>query len=220
MIVVGSFVKQPVPGQVKTRLAAKIGNEAACRLYAAMTDDVVFKLRGNGDRRFLCYSPGSAASREHFERVAAGDYQLWPQPDKSLGERMERFFIEQFEAGAKRVIIVGSDCLTMTADTVKIAFDRLEKTDCVIGPAIDGGYYLIGQRDRSRPIFQSVEWSTRSVFWQTALLICKCNSQHLLLQIERDIDTAFDLAWLRDDVDACEYPHTARVINEIFPKHA
>src|SRR4051812_36352091 len=123
MHVLGIFVKHPMAGQVKTRLAKDIGEDRAARLYEAFTADVVARFRQITDRRFLCYAPNTDIARNHFEVrfVDAGGkmasesagpepcprgYQLWPQPDSPLGQRLEQFFAQQFDNGATRVVVI------------------------------------------------------------------------------------------------------------------
>lgn len=202
MNVLGLFVKHPVPGRVKTRLAETLGSERAAALYAAFTADLVARFRTAADRRFLCYAPDEETAHAHFRELANADYLLWAQPERELGERMRAFFDDAFNRGAERVVIVGSDSPTLPADFIEEAFRHLETRDCVLGPAADGGYYLIGQRGASRPIFDGVEWSRATVLERTTERLAGCGVQPAVLQPWYDVDTLDDLYLLRGHVRA------------------
>src|SRR5207244_4514154 len=105
----GIFVRQPVPGQVKTRLAAELGDESASRIYAAFIADLADRFRFVAAKRHLCISPATLESRRYFVAVAREDYHLWPQPDADLGGRMQSFFDEHIQEAGDRVVLIGSD---------------------------------------------------------------------------------------------------------------
>ena len=142
----GIFVKQPIPRRVKTRLAATIGNQFAADLYTAFQRDVVERFRDTGHRRILGYSPNDSSAAAYFQSMAVDDFDLWPQPELPLGGRIAAFFDAAFESGAARVVLIGSDSPSLPAAIVEDAIRMLADVDCVIGPATDGGYYLIGLR--------------------------------------------------------------------------
>ena len=202
MNLLGIFVKQPVPGHVKTRLACEVGPEQAARLYAAFIADIAERFRILADRRFLCYAPDGTQSVDYFSEISREDYQLWLQPEVSLGERMESFFEYAFSLGAKRVVVIGSDSPTLPEEMIQKAFSLLEEHDCVLGPATDGGYYLVGQRSPGFPIFASIEWSRAGVLHQTAERIAACHARLALLSPWYDIDTLDDLTVLRGHLRA------------------
>lgn len=202
MNVLGLFAKHPVPGGVKSRLAADIGDRQAAKLYAAFIADLADRFRRTADRQFLCYWPAEPAAVEYFKSVGRADYELWPQPTGSLGQRMHQFF-EQFAAGPDhRVVVVGSDSPTLPRETVVRGFDFLHDRDCVLGPATDGGYYLVGQRERARPIFESVDWSTERVLAQTVARIQGCGASLGMLPPWYDVDSLGDVRLLQGHVDA------------------
>ena len=199
MNVLGIFVKQPIAGRVKTRLAADVGNDRAAALYAAFTEDVVNRFRGLANRRLLCHTPSDEPACDHFRDLSAGNYELWPQPEGPLGERLDRFFSD---AGAKRVVAIGSDSPTLPSFLVTEAFDRLAENDCVIGPATDGGYYLIGQGGRHRPLFDHINWSQPTVLRQTIAQMESVSARPALLMPWYDVDTLDDLELLRGHIAA------------------
>jgi len=202
MNVLGIFVKQPVPGRVKTRLAAEMGNDRAAELYQAFTIDIVNRFRNTADRRFLCYTPHDPAAENYFTSRADEDYQLWPQPNGSLGERLGEFFEYSFSKNAQRVIVIGSDSPTLPQNMVEQAFFELADHDCVLGPATDGGYYLVGQRTPGIPIFDRIEWSGVDVLSQTVERIASCQARLALLSPWYDVDTLSDLKLLRGHLQA------------------
>ena len=144
MTTLGMFVKAPEPGRVKTRLAAAIGETSAAELYRAFLSDLIERFRRTADRRVLACSPADDMTREFFDQLSAGDYELWPQPDADLGTRMRMFF-ETF--GPEPVILIGSDSPTLPGEFPVAAFELLQRADVVLGPATDGGLYLIGPRE-------------------------------------------------------------------------
>jgi len=202
MNLLGIFAKQPVPGRVKTRLADAVGPERTARLYSAFITDIAARFRSLADRRFLCYAPDDRQAVNYFSEISRTDYQLWLQPDLSLGERMAAFFEYAFSLEAQRVVVIGSDSPTLPEELVNRAFTLLEETDCVLGPATDGGYYLVGQQSPGFPIFASIEWSSSGVLHQTAERIAACHARLALLSPWYDVDTLNDLTMLRGHLRA------------------
>lgn len=208
----GVFVRHPVPGQVKTRLAESIGAERACEIYAAFVVDLVETLRKVGTRRWLCFAPHSDAAFEYFKILAGADFQLWPQPETALGERMGRFFDEQVRAASESAVIIGSDSPTLPKELIVRAFEALDLGECVIGPAMDGGYYLIGQRATARDLFTGVEWGTGRVFEQTVKRVAALGARLVLLPPWYDVDTSEDLEFLRAHLRALRHEQGSPVL--------
>jgi hypothetical protein len=202
--ILGLFVKQPVPGRVKTRLAAEIGAERAAELSAAFIADLVARFRTAADRRVLCYAPATEEARRHFESIAGTDFELWPQPETNLGERLARCFALHLRQSDDRVVVIGSDSPTLPLEHVERAFELLGDADCVLGPATDGGYYLVGQRGRCRPIFDAIDWSTPRVLEQTVTRIADCGASLALLPPWYDVDTPDDLRLLAGHLRALQ----------------
>lgn len=219
--ILGVFVKHPTPGSVKTRLAAAVGPESAAALYAAFKQDIVDRFRQVAGRRVLAFNPGDVASREHFAQLAGSDYELWPQPDGSLGERLHAFF-KTYLIENERAVVIGSDSPTLPAGFATQALVLLGERDCVLGPASDGGYYLIALRKPCRALFDGVDWGTSQVLEQTVARLRAAGLSLHLLPVWYDVDTPDDLAFLRGDLAAMrhaglpvELPATDRVLNEI-----
>ncbi|CAN5263746.1 TIGR04282 family arsenosugar biosynthesis glycosyltransferase [soil metagenome] len=168
------FVKNPVPGQVKTRIARTVGDDQAVAVYQHLlryTQNVVRSFKGQcvvyyGD--FINPEDGWTG------------YQKYQQLGNDLGERMSHAFEEQFREGAERVVIVGSDCFEITPEHLNQAFDELKTTDVVIGPATDGGYYLLGMTQFHPFLLENMPWSqpllcqlTESIIRQHGLTYCR-----------------------------------------------
>lgn len=200
------FVKQPTPGRVKTRLAAAIGPERAADLYAAFTSDLLDRMRAVADRRVLYFAPDEAAARSHFAELAGGDFELVAQPDVSLGERLEACFGaatgpdrqggEDAVIGPDRIVAIGSDSPLLPLSYIDHAFALLAERDCVLGPATDGGYFLVGLRRGARSIFEDIDWSGPRVLGQTVDRVVAAGLSLGLLPPWYDVDEFDDLRML------------------------
>jgi hypothetical protein len=182
------FVRQPVAGCVKTRLAADIGPEAALFVYRellAHTRSVCTQLAVD---KYLFYV-NTIADQDDWDDT----YHKQIQQGNDLGERMQHAFSQVFGMGYERVCIIGSDCLELSADNVKEGYSLLQDNDFVIGPAKDGGYYLLGMRHRLKPVFDAINWSTSNVFQQTVEKINLLQNSLALLPVLADIDVVGDL---------------------------
>lgn len=168
--VLGIFGKKPEPGKVKTRLAAGFGDGFACEAHEAMLLDTLDawasdRFLAPGGRRVFVYSPADAGP--WFDPVVPPGLAMQPQAGGDLGARMRAFFEGEFEDGADRVVLIGSDSPTLDPSIVIGAFLCLESKDVVIGPSTDGGYYLVGCRPPVPPIFEGVAWGSADVLGQT-----------------------------------------------------
>lgn len=213
--VLGIFCKQPVPGHVKTRLASEIGDEPAARLYEAFLTDVVERLGTAGDHRILCYASDHHTSPDYFRRFAATRYQIHPQVDGNLGNRLKVFFASEFLQGADRVIVIGSDCPTIAPGVIQQAATELDRSDAVLGRSDDGGYYLIGLRRMSDDLFTGIDWSTSAVYDQQTRRLTNAGLTISTLPPIPEVDTPADLERLRDHPLLAECPNTNRVLSEI-----
>lgn len=133
------FARFPVQGRVKTRLAAATGSEFATRIYNAFLSDIIQRFRDSCDQRVLAYTPDSPESVQFFQSLAAGNSTLWPQPQGPLGRRLSDCF-ETHLTRFQRVIVIGSDAPTLPPELIAEAEESLANSDCVLGPAVDGGY--------------------------------------------------------------------------------
>jgi uncharacterized protein len=181
------FTRNPELGKVKTRLAASIGNENALEIYKFLlnhTKEIVLKI--NSNKRVL-YSE-QINTNDIWDNIVF-DKKL--QYGNDLGEKMKNAFKDGFASGYEKIVIIGSDLFDLEVSDIEIAFQQLVTNDIVIGPAEDGGYYLLGLKSIPATIFENKNWSTETVFQDTINDI-----QHLkyhLLKTKNDIDTVEDI---------------------------
>jgi rSAM/selenodomain-associated transferase 1 len=178
-------VKAPRPGFVKTRLAAAIGNEAACGAYRQLAETVVANLAPLPHTE-LRFTPDDAENE--IAHWLSDDWTARPQGEGDLGERMHRAFIE----AKGPAIIIGSDCPQVELSDLRTAAKTLQARDAVIGPATDGGYWLIGLNAPCPALFENIKWSTSDVLPKT---LEKANEAGLSVQLLReltDVDTGED----------------------------
>ncbi|VXA92840.1 Glycosyltransferase [Flavobacterium sp. 9AF] len=181
------FTRNPEFGKVKTRLAASIGQEKALQVYIELlqhTRKVV--LETDYDKRVL-YSDAINTKDMWNNHL----FQKKEQFGKDLGVRMYNAFREGFEDGYQKIVIIGSDLITLEANDLKKAFTALDINDVVIGPAEDGGYYLLGLKSIPENIFKNKEWGTHTVLKDTLKNIK--NLKYNLLEEKNDIDTFEDI---------------------------
>lgn len=177
------FVKNPVAGQVKTRIARTVGDEKAVAVYRELLRHTQAITQPLPDRRIVYY--GDFINPD--DGWNGYEKQLQRSP-ADLGERMLDAFRREFAAGAGRVVIIGSDCLALTSDHIRLAFDALSQTDIVIGPATDGGYYLLGMTQLHSFLFENMPWSQPELFQLTELAILQNGLTLKLLETLTDID--------------------------------
>ena|ERR1041385_4730203 len=184
------FVKAPRPGAVKTRLAKVIGAPAALAAYHQLVETLLTHLQQLRTVE-VCFSPDDAAAE-----VRSWIRESWsssPQGAGDLGRRLQAAFQRVFRCGAKRVVIIGSDCPAVSVEDIREAWARLRTHDVVLGPATDGGYWLIGLRQLQPELFRDVPWSSEQVFAETLRRVQRAGlSVHLLRELA-DVDT--DLEW-------------------------
>ncbi len=183
------FVKAPRLGQVKSRLAASIGEPATCDAYKKIAAHLLENLRGleNVEIRF---SPDDAENE--LRKWLGDDFDFARQSSGDLGERMHGAFQKAFAAGNERVVMIGSDCPYVTRQDVASAWKHLETHDIVLGPAMDGGYWLIGLRQPQPALFENMAWSTENVLETTLSRIRVMNLSYHCLRCLNDIDTEND----------------------------
>ncbi len=185
------FVKNPEKGKVKTRLAARVGDDKAFRIYLKLLKHTLKIAQQAKAEKQVWYSSFIDSDDKLEERGFAKKLQS----GQHLGERMEGAFQKAFESGHKNVVIIGSDCPDITAEVIEEAFNRLDQdsTDVVIGPSEDGGYYLLGMNSFYPGLFRGIEWSTGQVLPSTLDKIKKLELRKHMLKELNDIDTLQDL---------------------------
>ena len=180
------FVKAPRPGAVKTRLAKAIGAPAAAAAYRQLVATLLNQLHGLGGVE-ICFSPDDAAGEvRHWLKEG---WSSNPQGDGDLGQRLQAAFGRAFHAGAKRVAIIGSDCPAVRVEDVREAWGGLQTHDVVLGPATDGGYWLIGLRQLQPNLFRDIPWSTENVFAETLRRVQHAGLSVQLMRELADVDT-------------------------------
>jgi uncharacterized protein len=184
------FAKEPRAGQVKTRLARETSPEWATDVALAFLRDTLERCAGVQGERMLVFTPAEA--RDFFVTQAAGRYRLVPQADGDLGQRLKRFVIDHLTQGTERIIILGTDSPTLPLEYVTRAFELLLQYDVVLGPATDGGYYLLGCTGRVPPIFDRITWGEASVLAQTTERLQAASWSFTLLPPWYDVDTLAD----------------------------
>lgn len=182
------FIKNPEKGKVKTRLAVNLGDDKALEVYQKLLRITREQTEPIPCIKHLCYS----------ERVEDDDWKETSfnkhvQGKGDLGEKMLGAFQGVFERGAERMVIIGSDCPQITTEIIETAFEKLDKYDVVIGPATDGGYYLLGMKCPLPMLFKNKQWSTETVFADTILDLIDMGLSHYRLQELSDLDTIYDL---------------------------
>jgi rSAM/selenodomain-associated transferase 1 len=186
------FVKHPEPGQVKTRLEPLVGAEGASILSRVLAEAVLqatVPLQGEYER-LVFYAPTEAAPAM---RAWLPGVRLLPQAGADLGARMSAAFARAFARGAARVAIVGTDSPTVTRATIIAALEALDGADVVVGPAEDGGYYLLALAAPRPGLFRDMTWSTSTVLDETEARARGEGLRVHRLPTLRDIDTAEDL---------------------------
>ena len=194
----GVFAKYWQPGAVKTRLAKSIGPVAAAALYREFVACLTHRLANIGDHRVLSYWP--LERLDEFTAFGGDAWHVRPQADGTLGDRMAHFFRQRFESGASSAILIGSDSPTIRQATLDDAYSALAENDVVLGPALDGGYYLVGMSAAHVGIFEGIEWSTPAVWTQTVARIDRLGLRYFALPEFFDVDEHSDLGRLRRDI--------------------
>jgi rSAM/selenodomain-associated transferase 1 len=187
------FAKYPEPGKVKTRLAKDIGKEEAARIYSGMAETIIHNLSKSSKYKTIIFFDPPERKTDFENWLQNNGYNLLPQDGKSLGEKMANAFIKAFSLGAKKVVIIGTDCIEVSDDIISQAFDTLHRVDVVLGPAEDGGYYLLGLKGPISEIFNDIHWSTSNVLNQTLKKLEGKGLKFELLKTLRDIDTISDV---------------------------
>jgi hypothetical protein len=187
------FCRYPVPGRVKTRLIPALGPLGAAELHRRLAERSValagrVALQRGADLQ-VAYS---GASRQAVERWIGRRNRLIPQSGKDLGERMASVFRSAFQEGARRVVLVGTDIPALAARDLDRALEALRSSNLVLGPSLDGGYWLIGL-DRPARVFSDVPWGTSEVKSRTLALAAGLGLRVRELRTLRDLDTPLDL---------------------------
>ncbi|MDF3818861.1 TIGR04282 family arsenosugar biosynthesis glycosyltransferase [Leptospira sp. 96542] len=169
-------------------MAKDLGNEKTLTIYKDLlkyTEEVTFHL--NADKN-IYWTNTDPSTNSYFQN----GFQTYLQSSGDLGQRMKNAFAEQL-MNAQKVVIIGTDCPYITKEILDESFDKLDECDIVLGPAKDGGYYLLGMKETTPEIFECITWSTSSVLKDTLTNVKSLRKKYILLKELSDIDTISDL---------------------------
>jgi len=186
------FTRNPELGKCKTRLAATVGDHSALEIYKFLLEHTAGITKNTPATKQVFYSE-KIWEKDTWDTTI---YDKKLQKGSDLGERMYHAFLEGFNSGFERIIVIGSDMYDLSQDDLENAFTRLNTNDYVIGPATDGGYYLLGMKTLDKDIFKNKEWGTSTVLKDT-LNHLKETKLHLL-EAKNDVDIYDDIK----DIDA------------------
>ncbi|MEZ4945207.1 MAG: TIGR04282 family arsenosugar biosynthesis glycosyltransferase [Cyclobacteriaceae bacterium] len=183
------FYRNPELGKVKTRLAATLGDDKALAVYLRLVNHTQSITKDLTMDKMVCYS-------HHVDTEDSWDnttYQKQIQKGNTLGDKLEHAVKHAFDQGYQYVGVIGSDCFELTEDILKNSFLKLQTNDAVIGPAKDGGYYLLGMRKFVTEFFKNKEWSTATVAKDTINDFKRLGLTHFVLPVLSDVDREEDL---------------------------
>ncbi|MFT7035649.1 MAG: rSAM/selenodomain-associated transferase 1 [Cyclobacteriaceae bacterium] len=183
------FIKNPEKGKVKTRLAKEIGDDKALEVYQELLNHTHSITNSLPVSKNLYYSQRV----DENDIWSSADYQKLVQQGEELGSKMSNAFSDSFEDGKSPICIIGSDCFELSEDILQDAFEKLTDFDFVIGPAKDGGYYLLGMNVHSPTLFNDKVYSTSEVSEEAINAIKHLGKSYFLLPELSDIDTLKDL---------------------------
>ena len=199
------FTRYPEPGKTKTRLIPVLGEQGAADLQRRMTEHLISRIDDLSPSRSLSLEIRYEGGNENLMRSWLGDnFICHPQPPGDIGLRMRIALDEAIRDGVENVIIIGTDIPGISADIIRNALEQLSSHDLVLGPARDGGYYLIGVKKGSWPkanqlLFENIAWGSDKVLSQTLLAADEIGLSHMLLEILEDVDRPEDLdVWHRE----------------------
>src|SRR5215813_8653911 len=219
------MAKAPLEGEVKTRLSGALNPEEVRRLYVAFLSDTFALMEEVMEEReelslALCYTP--EGEEEAFEEVEREGSLMFPQRGENLGERLTNCFADLFAMGFESVVVIGADTPTLPGEYVFDAFECFETDDdVVIGPAEDGGYYLVGMRKLHKRIFEDIPWGGDGVLDATMDRARDAELNLVLLPEWYDVDTPEDFERLKRELienkGAAKF--TRRFLKELANRH-
>jgi rSAM/selenodomain-associated transferase 1 len=198
------FAKPPEPGSVKTRLIGELTPEQAAQLHRACLEDTVTLVDSlPGCVRWLLVAGNAEKGHELFQELGLNErWNAGVQQGRDLGSRMEHAIGELLRRGADRVVIVGTDTPWMGRGRVLAALRLLDSADVVLGPAVDGGYYLAGARRVIPQMFRGIPWGTSQVCDATLCALEKSHKRFRLLPRDFDLDRPEDLQKASEQLEA------------------
>jgi len=188
------FLRNPQLGKVKTRLASSIGEVQALEIYNLLLNRTRTITQGLAYDKVVYYSDFI----DNDDNWSSANYKKALQKGDSLGQKMHHAFQQGFDGGYNKIGIIGSDCYELDQDTIECAFYELDKHQLVIGPANDGGYYLLGMKTMVPSLFKNKLWSTPLVLEDTLNDAEDLDLSVKLLQQLNDVDFESDLDTIRE----------------------
>ncbi|HUW19171.1 MAG TPA: TIGR04282 family arsenosugar biosynthesis glycosyltransferase [Sedimentisphaerales bacterium] len=187
------FVKYPLPGRVKTRLAKKLGQDRAAELYRNSVLDILDTLQTLNVKLRIFFEPPDALDKCRHWLGKDHSYVLQIGPD--LGQKMKNAFIHAFAEGFSKLVLIGSDLPDLPASFLNLSLEALDTHDTVIGPTSDGGYYLIGFSKQAflPEVFEGIAWGTDRVFMHTLKILDRHEQKLYILPQWHDVDTLDDV---------------------------
>ncbi len=186
------FLKTPRPGFVKTRLAVDLGNEVACQVYRHLAEQTLAQVPADWPCH-IYFAPADAEAE--MSEWLGNQHHYYPQTEGDLGQRLSSASREAFESGASSIILLGGDCPDIRTHHLEEAAQHLEKKSAIIGPAADGGYWLLGLPRHCPEVFEKIQWSSSEVLPKTLETLAQLELPPAHLPILEDVD---DLAsWSR-----------------------
>ena len=179
------FLKAPRPGQVKTRLALTLGKRAACAAYRTLVDCLLQRIEPIKELELHYTPPGAGRTIRPWLRRG---WSARRQSSGNLGRRMHHAFREGFRRGRRSIVLIGADCPWITPGDIRKAWKALETHDLVLGPARDGGYWLIGLKEPQPALFRQIPWSGPEVFSTTLARARESKLRTKILRKLTDVD--------------------------------
>jgi uncharacterized protein len=216
------FARDPILGKVKTRLSPFLEEDVILKLYTCFIQDSLDNIRQvrNIDR-FVGVTPSNESG--FFTEALGSDIRMFVQEGDNLGDKMRRAMQDRFAEGYESVIIIGSDSPSLPASYIYQAVGS--DKDMVIGPSTDGGYYLIGMREKVFEVFKDVSWGTETVLQETCEHLLQNGANLELLPVWYDVDTPEDLKFFKTHLDLIgqvglgAFGETRKLLNEILAPH-
>lgn len=214
------FARDPILGKVKTRLSPFLDDETILKLYTCFLNDSLDKIRQvDSADLFVGIAPSNQSG--FFTGQQGSDTHLFVQEGETLGDKMRQAFKDRFEEGYKKIVIIGSDSPSLPVSYIERALGS--DKDLVLGPSTDGGYYLIGMREKVVEVFDGVAWGTEEVLRETYERLAKEGAELELLPVWYDIDSPDDLKFFKTHLQLIEQSglgnsgETGKFLESIFP---
>ena len=215
------FAKVPRLGKVKTRLSPPLTTEQSLELHQALVEVTLHRLLSVSRPKLeLCLYLSEPVENASTLEIPSG-WKTRPQEGDDLGTRLENAFRQAFDDGIKRLVVLGSDSPTIPLQCLEEAFDILARYDAVLGPSLDGGYYLVGCSKYIPEAFHDISWGKPTVLRETAHALNRAQRSFTYLIDWYDVDTDEDLMRLREEIDFFhrEEPEAVpRRITDVLPE--